>query len=143
MCACQCIQKCIQTQGAFSDQIFIDFIFFTLIYMYKKIDTLKNKVYDKNMYTSKLLRSVFFLILLLNRSSDVENYTVIHTARRKVNIKVAFCLKLQTKKFCTNRVPFCKIKTIRKYKNIFLWYNLGNWRFCVNHIYITLKSRIA
>lgn len=60
MCACQCIQKCIQTQGAFSDQIFIDFIFFTLIYMYKKIDTLKNKVYDKNMYTSKLLRSVFF-----------------------------------------------------------------------------------
>lgn len=122
---------------------FYRFYFFTLIYMYKKIDTLKNKVYDKNMYTSKLLRSVFFLILLLNRSSDVENYTVIHTARRKVNIKVAFCLKLQTKKFCTNRVPFCKIKTIRKYKNNFLWFNLGNWRFCVNHIYITLKSRIA
>lgn len=104
---------------------FYRFYFFTLIYMYKKIDTLKNKVYDKNMYTSKLLRSVFFLIL------------------RKVNIKVAFCLKLQTKKFCTNRVPFCKIKTIRKYKNIFVWFNLGNWRFCVNHIYITLKSRIA
>lgn len=104
---------------------FYRFYFFTLIYMYKKIDTLKNKVYDKNMYTSKLLRSFFFLIL------------------RKVNIKVAFCLKLQTKIFCTNRVPFCKIKTIRKYKNIFVWFNLGNWRFCVNHIYITLKSRIA
>lgn len=60
---------------------FYRFYFFTLIYMYKKIDTLKNKVYDKNMYTSKLLRSVF-LILLMNRSSNVENYSNTHSQKK-------------------------------------------------------------
>lgn len=60
---------------------FYRFYFFTLIYMYKKIDTLKNKAYNKNMYTSKLLRSVF-LILLMNRSSNVENYSNTHSQKK-------------------------------------------------------------
>lgn len=62
---------------------FYEFYFFTLIYMYKKIDTLKNKVYNKNMYTSKLLRSLsFFKILLMNRSRDVENYSNTHSQKK-------------------------------------------------------------
>lgn len=72
---------------------FYRFYFFILIYMYKKIDILKNKVYDKNMYILKFLRLVFFLIFFLNCFSDVENYIVIYIVRRKVNIKVVFCLK--------------------------------------------------
>lgn len=68
---------------------FYRFYFFTLIYMYKKIDTLKNKVYNKTC-TLQSFKDQFFLILLMNRSSDVENYTVIHTARRKVISKWLF-----------------------------------------------------
>lgn len=95
MCAFQCIEKCIQTLGAFS----VRFFFLVYIFFYSHLHVqedrrIKNKVYNKN--TSKIVRSIFK-----------------YTARRKVKIQVAFCLKLQTSKFCTNRVPFCKIKTIR------------------------------